>query len=218
MILPAHLTFDPVEHRYAYRGEEKPSVTRVLKDMRVAPPYPPDKGKMELGRAVHRCCELIIRDRLVMLPGEERYPGTAPILWPYLDAFRQKVDEYQIEPIDAELAVYNDEEGYAGTLDLVCYIFGRKDIAIFDYKSGVPPACTALQTAAYDMALNRIMGLPARHRPRRRFALHLFTDEVEQTGRAKVTEYKDKFDYDAFLGIMAHWKWLNRNGLREATA
>ncbi len=215
MTAASALTFDPAEHRYAYRGADVPHVTGILKDMRIAPPYPPDTGKMALGTAVHKCCWLILNNRLEIADGkEDRYPGTARALWPRLDAFRQKVDEYQMKPIAAEHLVYHDQEGYAGTLDLHCTIFGR-DEAVWDYKTGRPPECTALQLAAYDMARNRDLGLPSRHRPRRRFALHLFDDDLLETGRARVTEFRDPFDYDAFLGILTHWKYVNRKGRKS---
>ncbi len=207
------LTFDPVEHAYHFRGSRVPSVTQVLKDLRVSPPYPADRGQLEFGRAMHKACELRLLDRLALgACDEDKYPGTDLVLWPYLDAFGQKVYEYKIKPKNVELIVYNDLRGYAGQLDVHCAILENQE-ALIDYKSGMPPECTGLQLAAYDMALNRILGLPERHRPRRRFALYLFEDEVKQTGRARMIEFTDPFDYEAFLGMVAHWKWKNKKGV-----
>lgn len=209
------LTFDPIEHAYYHRGARVPGVTQILKDLRVSPPYPVDRGQLEFGTAMHRVCQLRLQDQLHVgnVNDEDRYPGTDQILWPYLDAFWTKVTEYKIRALHVEKVVYNDIRGYAGQLDLACMILGR-DEAIIDYKSGQPPECVALQLAAYDMALNRTLGLPERHRPRRRFAMYLFEDAVKQTGKARMIEFTDPFDYEAFIGMTAHWKWKNKKGVK----
>ncbi len=200
------ITFDPVEHAYYKHGSRVPGATQVLKDLRISPPYPADRGQLEFGKAMHKACELSVHDRL----DREQ---TDSVLWPYLDAFEQKRREYKIKPLHTEKLVYNDLHGYAGTLDLACMIFER-DEALIDYKSGMPPECVSLQLAAYDMALNRTLGLPERHRPRRRFAMYLFEDEVKQTGRARMIEFTDPFDYEVFLGMVAVWKWKNKKGVK----
>lgn len=213
MTLPG-LTFEPTAHRYEYRGRHVPNVTGILTDLKVSPPYPADRGWLEFGKAVHKCCELAMQDKLVVEQwhdGSFTYPGTSEVLWPYITAFRQKVAEYKIIPKETELLVYNDMQGYAGMLDLFCTIFDG-DEAIIDFKTGRPPECVRLQTAAYDMALNRTLGLPERKKMRRRFAMYLFEDEVKQTGNARMIEFTDPFDYEAFSGMVAHWKWKNKKG------
>ncbi len=199
------LTFEPDAHIYRWRGEVRPSVTQVLKDMKISPSYPPDRGWLEFGTAVHRCCQLVLLDRLDL-------DETSPVLHPYVDAFRRVRDDYRLEPIATELAVYHEDLGYAGTLDLHCRVFG-KDHAIIDYKTGAPPESTALQTAAYDLALSRMQGFPSRS-GRRRFAMRLLTDETKTTGKTKLTEFTDPMDAEYFKGILLHWKYQNRKGVR----
>lgn len=202
---PSPLTFEPETHTYQWRGAVVPSVTQILKDLGLSPNYPPDRGWLEFGRQVHRCCDLVLRNRL---------ESCGPLLEPYVEAFRDVVRTYQIEPINTEMQVYHFMLGYAGTLDLHCKIFG-KDEAIIDYKTGIPPECVGLQTAGYDMALASALGQKYGIGRRRRFALRLLTDETKTTGKAKLVEYTDSFDYAAFEGAVNVWKWKygrGRNG------
>ncbi len=197
------LTFEPEAHVYRWRGAVVPSVTQILKDLGLSPNYPEDRGWLQFGRDIHRCCDLVLRDRL---------ESCGAVYAPYVEAFRDVVKTYQIEPINTEMQVYHDSLGFAGTLDLHCRIFGTP--AIVDYKTGVPPECVGLQTSGYDLALSRMLQVPPTLK-RRRFALRLLTDETKTTGKAKLVEYTDPFDYEAFAGAVAVWKWRfgrNRGG------
>jgi hypothetical protein len=212
------LTFNADTHEYFYRGHPVPSVTQILRDMKISPLYPADKGWLEFGRAVHLGCERLL---LGKLPVEgNTYPETSDLLWPYLNAFQQKVREYQIKPISTEQRVYNDLQGYCGTLDVYCKIFGGEE-AILDFKTGAPPECTALQIAGYEMALNRELGLPENYRRRRRFALYLLEDTVKSGGRARMVEFNDAHDHTVFSAIFTVYKWQRRKGnggrAKEAT-
>ncbi len=202
--LTTPLTFEPEAHIHRWRGAIVPGATQVLEDLQLSPRYPPDRGQMDFGKKVHHCCELFLRNRL---------ESCGQLLLPYVTALEGVVRDYQIEPINTEMQVYHDRLGYAGILDLHCRIFG-KDEAIIDYKTGVPPECVGLQTAAYDMALSRMLRVtddPGKRR--RRFALRLLTDETKTTGKAKLIEYTDAFDYQAFEGAVNVWKWkFGKNG------
>ncbi len=205
------LTFEPEAHVYRWRGAVVPSVTQILKDLGLSPNYPEDRGWLQFGRDIHRCCDLVLRDRL---------ESCGPVYLPYVEAFRDVVKTYQIEPINTEMQVYHPSLGYAGTLDLHCRIFGR-DEALLDYKTGIPPECVGLQTSGYDLALASMLGQKYGIGRRRRFALRLLTDETKTTGKAKLVEYTDPFDYEAFAGAVAVWKWRfrrNGNGGRNGNA
>ncbi len=196
------LTFEADTHTYRWRGDVVPGVTQVLKDLGLSPNYPPDRGWLEFGKQVHRCCDLVLRDRL---------DSCGDLLLPYVEAFRSVVQTYKIKPLNTEMPVYHDLLGYAGTLDLHCKLFGIYE-AIIDYKTGVPPECVGLQTAAYDQSLSRMLKTPAVKR--RRYALRLLTDETKTTGKAKLVEYTDPFDYEVFSGAVAVWKWkFGKNGV-----
>ena len=51
----------------------------------------------------------------------------------FADRFDEWWDLYQVEPLEPEITVWNDEVGYAGTLDLVARIGGR--LCLIDYKT-----------------------------------------------------------------------------------
>lgn len=51
----------------------------------------------------------------------------------YAQHFESWWDEYRVEPLAAEVTVWNDSVGYAGTIDLVAKIAGR--VCIVDYKT-----------------------------------------------------------------------------------
>lgn len=211
MITDSALTFDSLGHSYSYRGSPVPHVTAILRDMRVTPPYPPDCGWLAFGQAVHLACERFLRGTLPFdpryKPGDlRRWPDTSEALHSRLEAFAQKVSEYQIEPISTEIRLYHPSLGYAGTADLWCRVLGHE--SIIDYKTGSTPESAALQTAAYDLALASQLREP---RPlRRRFALELFADEVKQTGKARMREFTDRLDYQYWEGILWAWKYFNR--------
>lgn len=196
--------FDPATHTYTRRGAELPGVTRILKDAGLTPPYPEDRGWLEFGHAVHKCCELFVQDRLIVGEDGRSYPGTlyqgSTVLWPYINGFAEKVREMRIKPILVEHRVYHDVEGYAGTLDLCCTVFDEYE-AIVDLKTGAPPESTALQTALYDLALSRERSHKGH---RKRFSFYLMPD------RCVVKQYQDDFDYAAALGAVALWKWKRK--------
>ncbi len=199
--LPSPLTFEADTHTYRWRGDVVPSVTQILRDLQLSPQYPEDRGWLEFGRAVHKCCDLVLQDRL---------DSCGDLLLPYVNAFRDVVALYKIKPLNTELEVYHDTLGFAGRLDIHCRIFGIYE-AIIDYKTGLPPSCTGLQTAGYDLALSRMLKTPTIKR--RRYALRLLTDETKTTGKAKLVEYTDPFNYEVFSGAVAVWKWkFGKNG------
>lgn len=196
------------QHRYWRNGNEVPGVTRILGDLGLTPPYPEDRGWLEFGRAVHKCTELFLYDRLDLAT-------TSPVLVPYVNGFAEKAQEMRIRPIRLEHRVYHDTEGYAGTLDIVCSVFDAEE-AIIDCKTGAPPECTALQLALYDLAEQRQskpLGVPL---PRKRYAFYL------QPDRCIVKPYTDPFDYTAAIAAVRLWKWKygragngNGNGRRS---
>ena len=188
------INFDNATHRYTVAGLERPSVTRIISDMKLAPPYPEDdpKGLKPFGTACHRAADLLIWDRLDIAK-------TDPRIQPRMEGLAEKVREMRIVPIKTEMRVYHDEMGYAGTLDLLCRIYDE-ELAVIDYKAGVPPTCVEIQLALYVMAVRRMTGMTV---PIRRFSMQL------TPGRAVVRECRDDFDYHAAQAAVTLWKWKN---------
>src|SRR5579885_2641425 len=170
-----HLEFDSVEHAYRMGGRQLPSVTQILEGLRLTPPYPEDRGALDFGRAVHKCCELAAN-------GRWNPTTTSPVLVPYVNGFMEKVREMNIRPIATELRVWDPIELYAGTMDLWCWIYDEEQ-AVIDLKTGVPPACVELQTAGYVTALRRLLAsmdttFPKVSKTIRRFSMQLLPDRA----------------------------------------
>lgn len=192
--------FDEAAHRYSYVAREYPSVTKMFAALGLEPPYPSDdpKGLKPRGTAIHRACDLAAWDRLDKA-------RTTQELIPYVDGFEEKVREMNIRPIYTERRGVHLIEGYAGTLDLFCRVYDD-DLAVIDYKTGNPPRCVELQTAGYGLLALYMESFKAaplftRDKMPRRFSMQL------TPGRAIVRECSDPFDYTAFLGAVALYKW-----------
>lgn len=72
----------------------------------------------------------------------------------YLDAFKQWMSDYSVEIVEQEKTIYHEEEGYAGTLDLLAKVNNNELITVVDVKTGkaiYPEAF--LQIAAYREAV-----------------------------------------------------------------
>ncbi|WP_309079948.1 cytochrome [Zhihengliuella sp.] len=92
-------------------------------------------GAAARGDRVHQYCEQLA---LRQLGREHRLDAARADLETHGEgSFAQRVDEwwslYGVEPIAAEITVWNHTVGYAGTLDLVARIGGR--LCLIDYKT-----------------------------------------------------------------------------------
>ncbi|MBP3044397.1 cytochrome [Arthrobacter jiangjiafuii] len=89
----------------------------------------------ERGTRVHHYCEQVSL-RALDLPHQLEAARTALQEHgehQFADRFDEWWDLYQVEPLAPEITVWNDEVGYAGTLDLVARINGR--LCLIDYKT-----------------------------------------------------------------------------------
>ena len=106
-------------------------------------PWRESKRKMDVGSAVHHEAEAYVL-------GVPR-PEPEGIVAPFLDSFRHFLEDFQPEILASEATVYSPKESYAGTLDLIAGIGGRR--ILIDYKTGKDIyADVALQLAAYKNA------------------------------------------------------------------
>jgi hypothetical protein len=103
-------------------------------------PWRESSRKMDIGSAVHAEAEAWV----LQTPRPE--PG--PVVAPYLASFRNFLKDFTPTFEMSEATVYSPTESYAGTLDAVMVIGGRK--ILVDYKTGKGIyADVALQLAAY---------------------------------------------------------------------
>lgn len=103
-------------------------------------PYRERDRKADVGSAVHSQIEAIIL-------GKPR-PEPGPAVAPYLVQFDRFVADFAPEWEASEGTVYSDSESYAGTLDWIAVIGGRRLIGDTKTGKGVYPEA-ALQLAAY---------------------------------------------------------------------
>lgn len=188
--------FDSATHAYTVMGARKPSTTKIISDLGLAPPYPEDdpKNKKGFGTACHRAADLRIWDRLGSVDSR---------IQPYIDGLDEKIREMRIVPIKTEMLLYNPHLDHAGCLDLHCYVYDGER-AVIDYKTGVPPPCVELQLASYAECLNEYERMANRPVvPLRRFSMQL------TPGRAILRECDNPHDYHAWRAAVTLWKWKN---------
>jgi hypothetical protein len=96
----------------------------------------------DFGTALHESLALLVAgEQVITYPGAERHVQALTEWW---DAYRPQVT-------DSEVQVFNLAEGYAGSLDLIADVYGRR--LLIDLKSGGAIGHDArLQLAAYRFA------------------------------------------------------------------
>jgi hypothetical protein len=142
----------------AMAGDDPGAAVEWLKQAR----FRPAKGARsatKLGTDVHACCEMYV------VTGKRPELGT-PLpngildaeVDPYIDSFELWLERFQPEYVAAEVTVYNEQFGYAGTADGYAVVEGTP--VIIDYKSAKesfdargkrrrPWTDVAMQLAAY---------------------------------------------------------------------
>lgn len=126
--------------------QDRDGAIRWLKGL----PYAKRDAAAELGTYVHNAVEAHALGK--------PFPKWPVTVKPRMDAFVQFLADYKPEYHLTEASVYNRSQHYAGTLDAIVTIHGRK--LVIDVKTGgkdVYPE-TALQLAAYRYA--EFIGLP----------------------------------------------------------
>jgi hypothetical protein len=140
-------TFDPERHEYRFLGAVVPGVTEILRPLVDFSGIQPAvlEAKRDLGRRVHLACQL----------DDEHDLDEASVeadVAPYLAAWRRFLVESGAEVLHNERRVLEPALQYAGTLDNVLRIDGRRWLV--DKKTSIAtPASAGPQTAAYLRAL-----------------------------------------------------------------
>lgn len=160
------LTFDAVNHAYAWDGKPVSSVTQVI----AAALGDPFAGRdveyaRQRGKAIHKACEL---DSVGCL---DEY-SVAPEIVPYVDAWRDFRRTFQPKIIASEMPLYSGQQGIAGTPDFVfCHAYKNDYFGVTDVKSGLVGLRARLQTAGYAKLVEEHFNL--RPMSCKRFALQL---------------------------------------------
>jgi len=195
------LTFDPDTHRYWHSECELPSVTTVLKSLKLTPYYPPSeesKSAMVLGTRVHSATQRHDEGKPIGLSASD------PVI-SYLSTWTDFLQHFGGTVIDCELKVMSNRHRFAGTLDRV---FRKSDgsLVILDIKtgSGGRQSWHLLQLAAYQIAYEE-SGFNPNRLPITRSVCYLSPD------RWRVEESSDDQDLQAFKAAMCLFYWRRWN-------
>lgn len=195
------LQFDAATHVYTLDGRVVPSVTQALQVLQTFDGIP--AAALEAARVrgvmVHAACDLLDREAL-------DWSSLDPSLVPYVEGYRNWLDESGAVVIASELRVASSTYRYAGTLDMLVEI-GSGRLAVVDRKATATlPATVGPQTAAYAQAAEETHG----HKRLRRYCLHLHP--AHQRGY-KLTELKDPADWSVFQSCLNvhHWRMKHAN-------
>jgi hypothetical protein len=95
----------------------------------------------------------------------------------------------------------SETQRFAGTVDHIGHLNGYP--CLIDTKTGAMTPATALQLAGYEVLVQ--------HPGIRRFGLQLM-----DTGKYRLTEFKDRGDRGVFLAALACYYWKANNSIRRA--
>lgn len=125
--------FDAERHEYRIDGRVVPSVTQILAD--VLPGWQADPWYLSRGRTVHACLAMIAQGKEYALDLSGQTPEDAAKIQGKIVAGRRFLAE-QVQSITAvERQMYSTTYQYAGTLDLIGLVDGRR--CIIDWKSSL---------------------------------------------------------------------------------
>lgn len=195
------IEFEPDGHVYRLDGRVLPSVTQILE------PYTGlefvDKELLrraaEFGSHVHEACHL--HDT-----GQLDEASLDPALVPYLDGWKQFLEDSGAVVILSEHRVASRKHGYAGTFDKL--MFWGKSRRMVDVKSGtVLPRTVGPQVAAYCEAYDE----GTRERIRDRYCIHL-----PGAGKYKSHKLTDARDWNYFKAALVLHQWFYAKRQRKA--
>lgn len=178
------LTFDEPSHTYRLDGALVPSVTTVIGAVWPELFAHCTDFARDRGTVVHKAVHFAVKGTL-------DWDSVDPFLTGYVNAALRAIRELDLAVEGSECRVYHHAYRYAGTLDLIGTIGGKR--AILDIKTGEPGWQAGLQLAAYAEAH---LQMTAQH-VTRRIAIH-----VKETGQYALTEYRDREDLYDFLAAL----------------
>jgi hypothetical protein len=189
------IDFDRASHSYRVNGRAVPSVTQVLsplEDFSRVPRHVLEAAR-EFGQHVHEACDLYNRGELDWLTLDSA-------LTPYVEGWRQFIDETGAVILASEFPVAHDQLGYAGTPDVLIQM--RDKLWIPDIKStAIVPSTVGYQTAAYSKAYQRMTG----QEPSRCCVL------LTGDGRYKLHTRKETSDWEMFISALNCFKHKARH-------
>jgi len=189
------------EGKHEYRNESGmiiPSVTQIMKAAGFVFFQGPDSERsMDLGRKVHKTCELYDLNNL----DEDLLD---PILRAYLASWEKFLEDFKFKIKAVEGRVYSKKYGFAGTFDRIGVLGGVN--TIIDIKTNNPGPFTAIQTAGYALAYNENVKSDKKKVVQRASVI------LESSGKYKYRAYSSPQDEKVFLGCLNIYNWRKQNG------
>jgi len=195
------ITFDPAMHVYRWRGHSYPSVTQVI-DAGGYIDYghvPPDilKRAAAIGNEVHSA---IFMHHLLGM-SFDRFAGTPARA--YLAGYERFLSETGFQAIENEVVAIEPDLKYAGTLDVVGFLYGAR--VIIDYKttSVINKPAVELQTSAYERLWTHGKMNP-RYDSLERGDIHArYVLQLRKNARYSLVKCDDPTSFGRFCGLLA---------------
>ena len=134
------IEFNESTHTYTSDGAKVPSVSTIINDLLGSDYSNIDPFYANRGTAVHKAIELYLSGSLDKASLDEHVS-------PYFEAFLKFEKETDFVVEEAELRIFSQRLWFAGTLDLIGTIGGKK--YLLDIKTGSKQKWHNLQTAGY---------------------------------------------------------------------
>ncbi|MDA1337412.1 MAG: PD-(D/E)XK nuclease family protein [bacterium] len=223
------------KYGYEVEGIWMPRVTAIT-SLTSRPFFGASYRSADWGNEVHSAVEKILK-------GEAK--DSQEKIEPTLVAFEKWRKEYDVQivsPADIELRVYDFENGYAGTIDMVAEVQGKR--GIIDLKTGNSIRSEhSLQTVAYLNAYNK--GATKKLQAQARWILRIdqyeeckgcLAKKSEKSGKERISEGNEycnhqwsfargetefveledtQEDLRAFLAAKEVWEWYHRAALKK---
>lgn len=141
LVTKDRLTFDEATHTYFWDGKKVPSVNQII-DKVFHRSYGGDPWYGERGRLFHTAAEYFDQGTL-----DES--SVDPEISPFLDSYKDFLRETKATSVLIEQRLYSQMHGFAGTIDRVWEIDGRRVLG--DFKTGNYMKYHKYQLWAYDI-------------------------------------------------------------------
>lgn len=194
------LDFDPTSHSFTLDGLPIPNVTRVLAPLQdMNPGYAFLEQARRRGTAVHAMTEQYddARRRLELWKPDD--DPMAEVVAPYLDAWAKFLDDTGFEVHAIEEQVFSRRHRYAGILDRLGVLNGRRVVIDIKATAAISPVM-GIQLAAYQAAVNE--GRPKAEQYPKRFVCQLRNDTSY-----RLQEFRDRADVTVFLALLTIHQW-----------
>lgn len=177
-----------------------------------APPHELGQDSAEVGTAVHKYAEAVVRTRMgqnvriPQLPTQEIVGGVAVSSRHQnaIASFHAWLDKHEVEPASAETRLISREHGYAGTTDMLAIIDGVFTVADWKTSKGIFIEYP-LQLAAYAKAAVEMNLAPP---PVQAMVIRFPKEEGDEFEVATFPwEQIDGYLFPLFQNAIAQWKY-----------